>query len=128
MLLVSQGVPMILMGDEVGQHAARQQQRLLPRQRAELAGLERWTETNADLFRFFQQLIAFRHAHPVLRNRVASQQPATTSAAATRTSPGTAPRPGSADWSGCQPDAGLHALRQARRAAAPIRTTTSTWR
>jgi glycogen operon protein len=27
------------------------------------------TEKNADLLRFFQHIIAFRHAHPVLRNR-----------------------------------------------------------
>ena len=40
LMLVSQGVPMILMGDEIGTDPARQQQHLLPRQRAELAGLD----------------------------------------------------------------------------------------
>ena len=35
-LLLSQGVPMLLAGDEIGQHAARQQQRLLPGQRDRL--------------------------------------------------------------------------------------------
>ncbi len=34
--LFSLGTPMILMGDEVRRHAARQQQRLLPRRRNEL--------------------------------------------------------------------------------------------
>ena len=38
-LLFSHGVPMILAGDEIGTHAAGQQQRLLPGQRRELAGL-----------------------------------------------------------------------------------------
>ncbi len=37
--LLSQGVPMIIAGDEIGPHAARQQQRLLPGQRALLARL-----------------------------------------------------------------------------------------
>jgi hypothetical protein len=40
-LLLSQGTPMILMGDETGAHAGRQQQRLLPGQRDRLDGLER---------------------------------------------------------------------------------------
>ena len=39
-LMVSQGVPMILMGDEMGRTKAGQQQHLLPRQRAQLAGLD----------------------------------------------------------------------------------------
>ena len=38
-LLLSQGVPMLLAGDEIAQHAARQQQRLLPGQRALVARL-----------------------------------------------------------------------------------------
>ena len=38
-LLLSQGTPMLLAGDEVAQHAAREQQRVLPGQRALLAGL-----------------------------------------------------------------------------------------
>ena len=40
MLLVSQGVPMLLMGDEVGRTQQRQQQHLLPGQRAELVRLD----------------------------------------------------------------------------------------
>ena len=39
-LVVSQGVPMLLMGDENGRTQQRQQQRLLPGQRARLDGLE----------------------------------------------------------------------------------------
>ena len=39
-LLLSQGTPMLLMGDEVGRTPARQQQRLLPGQRDRLARLE----------------------------------------------------------------------------------------
>ena len=40
LLLLSQGVPMIVAGDEVAPHAARQQQRLLPGQRDHLVRLE----------------------------------------------------------------------------------------
>ena len=39
-LFLSQGVPMLLHGDETGPHPARQQQRLLPGQRHHLAGLD----------------------------------------------------------------------------------------
>lgn len=67
-LLVSQGVPMILMGDEVartqyGNNNAYNHDN-------ELSWLD-WSlaEKNADLLRFFSKMIAFRHAHPVLRNR-----------------------------------------------------------
>ena len=38
-LLLSQGVPMLLMGDELGPHPARQQQRLLPGRRDQLVRL-----------------------------------------------------------------------------------------
>ena len=38
--ILSLGVPMILMGDEVRRHAARQQQRLLPGQRDQLVRLD----------------------------------------------------------------------------------------
>ena len=67
-LLTSQGVPMLLMGDE----AARTQ---LGNNNTychdnELSWLD-WdrVEANADLVRFVAQLVAFRHHHPVLRNR-----------------------------------------------------------
>ena len=39
-LFLSQGVPMLLGGDEIRPHAARQQQRLLPGQRHQLVRLE----------------------------------------------------------------------------------------
>jgi glycogen operon protein len=68
MLMVSQGVPMILMGDEVGR--TQQGNNNTYCQDNELNWLD-WTllEGNADLFRFFKHMIAFRHAHPLLRNR-----------------------------------------------------------
>ena len=68
MLMVSQGVPMILMGDELGR--TKQGNNNTYCHDNELNWLD-WQllDTNADLFRFFQQCIAFRKAHPVLRNR-----------------------------------------------------------
>ncbi len=68
MLMVSQGVPMILMGDEVGR--TQQGNNNTYCQDNELNWMD-WTqlESNAELFRFFKHVIAFRHAHPVLRNR-----------------------------------------------------------
>ena len=69
MLLVSQGVPMILMGDEMARTQARQQQRLLPRQRAELDGLDAAGKECRTCCGLSKDLIAFRHAHPALRNR-----------------------------------------------------------
>jgi glycogen operon protein len=68
LLLCSIGIPMILMGDEVGrtQHGNNNTYCL----DNEINWFD-WslTHQNADLLRFFQQLIAFRHAHPVLRSR-----------------------------------------------------------
>jgi isoamylase len=66
MLLVSQGVPMFLMGDEIGR---TQQGNNNPYcQDCEISWMD-WSllETNADLFNFVQQMIAFRKAHPALR-------------------------------------------------------------
>jgi isoamylase len=65
-LMVSQGVPMILMGDEVGQSKRGNNNTYCHDN--ELNWLD-WTllESNADLFRFVQHCIAFRQAHPVLR-------------------------------------------------------------
>jgi glycogen operon protein len=67
-LMVSQGVPMILMGDEVARTQLGNNNTYCHDN--ELNWFD-WTqvETNSDLFRFFQNITAFRHAHPVLRNR-----------------------------------------------------------
>jgi glycogen operon protein len=68
MLMVSQGVPMILMGDEVGR--TQQGNNNTYCHDTELNWLD-WTllKTNAALFRFFKNCIAFRRAHPVLRGK-----------------------------------------------------------
>jgi glycogen operon protein len=65
-LMVSQGVPMILMGDEVGRTQRGNNNTYCHDN--ELNWLD-WTllESNADLFRFVKNCIAFRKAHPVLR-------------------------------------------------------------
>ena len=67
-LMVSQGVPMILMGDELGR--TKQGNNNTYCHDNQLNWLN-WQllETNIDLFRFFKHCIAFRKAHPVLRNR-----------------------------------------------------------
>jgi glycogen operon protein len=68
MLLVSQGVPMLSMGDEV---ARTQQGNNNAYCHDSPVSWMDWkqTETNADLLRFVSHCCAFRHAHPVLRNR-----------------------------------------------------------
>lgn len=68
LLLVSQGIPMILMGDEVartqyGNNNTYCHDNELTWLNWELA------QQHSELLRFAQQMIAFRHAHPVLRNR-----------------------------------------------------------
>ncbi|HSN77496.1 MAG TPA: alpha-amylase family glycosyl hydrolase, partial [Anaerolineae bacterium] len=68
LLLVSQGVPMILMGDEVArtQHGNNNAYN----HDSELSWFD-WdlVKANADLLSFISKLVAFRHAHHVLRNR-----------------------------------------------------------
>lgn len=67
-LLMSQGVPMILMGDELGHTKGGNNNTYC--QDSELSWIDwRLLETNHDLFRFTQACIAFRKAHPVLRRR-----------------------------------------------------------
>ncbi|MGF1492661.1 MAG: glycogen debranching protein GlgX [Microcoleaceae cyanobacterium] len=68
LLFVSQGVPMLLMGDEMGRSQNGNNNTYC--HDSELTWLN-WDllETNADLFRFVQCCIAFRRQHPVLRNR-----------------------------------------------------------
>jgi isoamylase len=65
-LMVSNGVPMILMGDEMGRSKRGNNNTYC--QDNELNWLD-WTlaERNADLLRFAQHMIAFRKAHPLLR-------------------------------------------------------------
>ncbi|MEH1873993.1 glycogen debranching protein GlgX [Nostoc sp.] len=67
MLMVSQGVPMILMGDEVGRSQKGNNNTYCHDN--QLNWMD-WTllESNKDLFQFFKHCIAFRNAHPVLRN------------------------------------------------------------
>lgn len=67
LLLMSQGVPMILMGDEVGRTQHGNNNTYC--HDTELNWLD-WslTEQHADLLQFVKHCIAFRHAHPVLRN------------------------------------------------------------
>ena len=67
-LMVSQGVPMILMGDEIGRTQRGNNNAYCHDN--ELSWMD-WTllKSNADLFRFFKNCIAFRKAHAVLRNR-----------------------------------------------------------
>ena len=62
-LLLSQGVPMLLAGDEIGRTQRRQQQRLLPGQRDVLDRLGERRPRPAAISPC--QLLAFRRAHPV---------------------------------------------------------------
>lgn len=66
-LMVSQGIPMILMGDEVGR---TQQGNNNTYCHDSILNWFNWeqVETNADLLRFFRHMIHFRRAHPVLRS------------------------------------------------------------
>ncbi|MDX1993030.1 MAG: glycogen debranching protein GlgX [bacterium] len=68
LLMVSRGVPMLLMGDEIA-HTKHGNNNTYC-QDNELNWFD-WSqlEANSDLFYFFQQCIAFRHAHPVLRSK-----------------------------------------------------------
>ncbi|TAN37063.1 MAG: glycogen debranching enzyme GlgX [Verrucomicrobia bacterium] len=67
-LLLSQGIPMLLAGDEFGR--TQQGNNNAYAQDNEISWLD-WSllRANADLYAFVQQLIAFRKAHPVLRRR-----------------------------------------------------------
>jgi glycogen operon protein len=68
LLIVSQGVPMMLMGDEMGQ--TQQGNNNMYCHDSELSWLN-WDllQKNPDLFRFFKNCIAFRKEHAVFRNR-----------------------------------------------------------
>lgn len=68
MLLVSQGVPMILMGDEVARTQLGNNNNYC--HDTELNWLDwRLLDSHRDLFRFTRNCIRFRHSHPVLRGR-----------------------------------------------------------
>jgi glycogen operon protein len=66
-LMVSRGVPLVLMGDEVGRTQRGNNNTYC--QDNDLNWLD-WTllEKNADLFRFVKGILAFRMSHPVLRH------------------------------------------------------------
>jgi glycogen operon protein len=68
MLMVSQGVPMIVMGDEIARTQGGNNNAYC--HDSELSWMD-WTllKSHADLFRFVKHCFAFRKAHPVLRNR-----------------------------------------------------------
>ncbi|MEM1169717.1 MAG: glycogen debranching protein GlgX [Cyanobacteria bacterium P01_H01_bin.35] len=67
-MMVSQGVPMLLMGDEIGRSKNGNNNTYCHDSELNWLNWE-FLETNADLFRFVKNCIAFRKAHPVLRNR-----------------------------------------------------------
>lgn len=67
-LMVSQGIPMISMGDEVAHSKGGNNNTYCHDNELNWFDWRR-RETHSDLFRFFQHCIAFHHAHPVLRNR-----------------------------------------------------------
>src|SRR5262245_49279322 len=70
MLLVSQGVPMLLMGDEVGRSQGGNNNAYC--QDNEISWLDwRLLGANAEVFTFVKHCLAFRQAHPVLRHRAA---------------------------------------------------------
>jgi isoamylase len=68
LLLVSQGLPMILAGDEIGNTQWGNNNAYC--QDNEISWLD-WDllKANNELFHFFRKMIAFRRAHPALRNR-----------------------------------------------------------
>jgi glycogen operon protein len=68
LLLASQGIPMLLAGDEVGRTQGGNNNAYC--HDSELSWLD-WSlaEDNAELLRFVRTAVAFRRAHPVLRNR-----------------------------------------------------------
>ncbi|MFH1227084.1 MAG: glycogen debranching enzyme, partial [Planctomycetota bacterium] len=68
MLLVSQGTPMILSGDEMANTQLGNNNVYC--QDNEISWLD-WSllDKNRELFNFFRKMIAFRRKHPVLRNR-----------------------------------------------------------
>jgi isoamylase len=68
LLMISRGVPMMLMGDEIGRTQRGNNNAYCHDN--DISWMD-WTlvEKNNDLFRFSKQIIKFRHDHPVLRGR-----------------------------------------------------------
>ena len=66
--MLSQGVPMVLMGDEMGRSQRGNNNAYCHDN--DVSWVD-WTllEKNAELFRYAREVIAFRYAHPVLRRR-----------------------------------------------------------
>ena len=95
-LLLSQGVPMISHGDELGRTQHGQQQRLLPGQRADAGSTGTSTPNKQTLLEFTSQAGAL----PARRSRrcgaASTFRAAASAAAASRTSPGS--RPTAARW------------------------------
>ena len=126
MLLVSQGVPMILMGDEVARTQMGNNNAYCHDN--ELVWLD-WArlQKNADLFRFFQEPDRLPARASGLSQPLAPQRPGL----------GRQRLPGhllarhaslAAGLVGRRPHPRLHALRERTRAAVRRRTTSSTWR
>jgi isoamylase len=67
-LLVSQGVPMILSGDEMGNTQHGNNNAYCQDNEISWINWEQLKENEA-IFNFAKKMIAFRHAHPVLRNK-----------------------------------------------------------
>ncbi len=65
-LMLSQGVPMLLAGDEIGRTQEGNNNAYC--QDNELSWLD-WANVDTDLLEFTRRLIAFRHAHPAFRRR-----------------------------------------------------------
>ena len=83
MLLVSQGVPMILMGDEVGRTQHGNNNTYCHDN--ELNWFDwRLVDENADLLRFFQHVIAFRHAIRCCASRDTCATPTTSGSGLSR--------------------------------------------
>ena len=68
LLLVSQGIPMLLMGDEVGRSKNGNNNTYCHDNELNWFNWDLLAQ-NSHLFRFVKHCIAFRKAHPVLRNR-----------------------------------------------------------
>ena len=68
-LLLSQGVPMLLAGDEIGRTQQGNNNAYCQDNELSLARLGRSTTSSAALLAFTQRLIALRTAHPVFKRR-----------------------------------------------------------